>query len=252
MSRQSDFTDALLDPARAHPDGLTDPEGRPAGKRFDVYRNNVAASLTAALETAFPTVRKLVGEEFFAAMAGVYLRAHPPRSRLLMFYGAEMPAFLAGFEPVAHLGYLPDVARLDLAMRESYHAADTAPIAPDALGALPPARLMRARLTLAPSLRLIRSRWPLHGIWRANTEPGAPAPVQRAEDVLVLRPSFDPAPALLGPGEAIFVETLRTGAPFADAIDAATAAADRFDLTAALGRLLAGSVITAIETEDED
>ena len=73
-------------------------------------------------------MRKLVGDEFFAAMAGVFLRAHPPRSRMLMLYGDGLPAFLAEFPPVAQLGYLPDVARLEQAMRESYHAADSAPL----------------------------------------------------------------------------------------------------------------------------
>jgi hypothetical protein len=64
------FRAALFDPAAPVPAGLTGPDGRPAGARFDVYRNNVVAGLTAALETGFPTVRALVGEVFFAAMAG--------------------------------------------------------------------------------------------------------------------------------------------------------------------------------------
>ena len=61
---QESFTEALLTPEHPVPDGLIDPAGRPAGKRFDVYRNNVAVSLTGALETAFPVIRKLVGDVF--------------------------------------------------------------------------------------------------------------------------------------------------------------------------------------------
>ena len=77
---QAQFAQALLDPVAEVPAGLVDPLGRPAPKRFSVYRNNVASSLTRALEAAFPTVRKLVGDEFFAAMAVVFLRSHPPTS----------------------------------------------------------------------------------------------------------------------------------------------------------------------------
>ena len=109
MAGQAEFARAILDASLAAPEGLTNPDGAPASKRFDVYRNNVAVSLTEALETGFPVIRKLVGEEFFKAMAGVYLRRHPPASQLMMFYGQSMPAFLDEFEPVAHLHFLQDI-----------------------------------------------------------------------------------------------------------------------------------------------
>ncbi|MDH3264593.1 MAG: DNA-binding domain-containing protein [Paracoccaceae bacterium] len=242
---QSQFRAALLDPAAAVPDGLHDPEARPAGRRFSVYRNNVAVSLTEALETAFPLIRKIVGEEFFHAMAGVFLRAHPPASPLLMFYGEEMPGFLASFPPVAHLGYLPDVARLELALRAAYHAADAAPVGPEALGA--GADLMSARVTLAPALRVIRSRWPLHGIWRANTEDGAPKPGRAAEDVLVTRPALDPVVSLLPPGGADFIARLAQGETLAAA---ALAPGAGFDPGPTIGLMLEGNAITAIRFGD--
>ncbi|MEZ5722575.1 MAG: DNA-binding domain-containing protein [Paracoccaceae bacterium] len=70
---------------------MVDAAGRAAGKRFDVYRNNVVVSLSEALATGFPVVRKLVGEAFFSAMAGVFVRAHPPRSPVLTMYGEGFP-----------------------------------------------------------------------------------------------------------------------------------------------------------------
>lgn len=240
---QSEFTQAILDPDLAVPPGLTDPQGRPAGKRFSVYRNNVAVSLTEALETAYPVVRKLVGEEFFRAMAGVYLRQHPPTSAVMMYYGARLPAFLENFEPVRSIGYLPDMARLERALRQSYHAADAAPIDPAILQTMPPDRLMAARLRLAPTVRLIRSTWPIHAVWLANTTSGAPKPEMVAEDVLVTRPGFDPKPQRLGAGAGNFVEMISGDETFGAAIEQA---GEDFDLAALLGLLLAGGAITDI------
>ena len=191
MIGQTEFTKALLDPARSLPDGLVDPQGRPAPKRFDVYRNNVVVSLSDALETAFPVIHKLLGDDCFRAMAGVYVREHPPTSALMMYYGAEMPDFLHSFEPVGHLPYLADVARLELAMREAYHSADSTAIAPEALGALAPEELMQARFTLAPALRIVASDWPIYALWQFNMASG-PKPQMQAEDVMILRPAFDP------------------------------------------------------------
>ena len=243
---QTEFRTALLDPAHARPEGLTDGAGRAAGRRFDVYRNNVAVSLTEALETAFPVVRKLLGEQNFHTLAGVFLRQHPPSSPLMMFYGAAMPEFLASFEPTSKIGYLPGVARLELALREAYHAADANPIDPGGLQALAPDTLMARCIELAPSLRLVRSPWPVFAIWKFNTEAGAPKPKMEAQDVVILRQDLDPVPQLLPPGAGAFITSLLDGRPFGDANDAALSEHQDFDLAATLALLLGARAITSL------
>jgi hypothetical protein len=68
---------------------------------FAVYRNNVAAIFGPARWRRVPdVVRKLVGDEFFAAMAVIFLRAHPPRqSRILMLYGGRVSRVSGEFFP---------------------------------------------------------------------------------------------------------------------------------------------------------
>jgi hypothetical protein len=239
---QSQFAAALLDPGTPIPPGIVGPDGQPAPKRFAVYRNNVALSLTRALEASFPTVRKLVGDEFFAALAGEFLRVNPPTSRMLMLYGKEMPGFLEQFPPVAHLGYLPDVARLDQAMRESYHAADSRPLPETEFQRLVGADIAGLRLHLAPSLRLVRSPWPVVSIWEANHEGGA-SPRAGTEDALVLRPEFDPRPWRLPAGGAAFVAGLIEGRALGDCVDLA---GPDLDLAAVLGVMIAGKAITGV------
>lgn len=240
MTGQAGFAAALLDPGLPVPAGLCGPGGAPVGRRFDVYRNTVAGGLTRALEAGFPAVRALVGAEFFAAMAGVFLRAHPPRDRVLMLYGADFPGFLAGFGPVAHLGYLADVARLEQALRESYHAADHVPAR---LEGVAPERLLKMRLRLAPSVRLVRSGWPVAQVRAAALGQG-PAPEMRAEDVVVLRLGFDPEVRVLPPGGGAFLAALGKGARLEAAIDAGGAG---FDAGAALGMVLAAGAVEGIE-----
>ena len=247
---QNGFVAALLNPDCPAPPTLRDPQGGPAGKRFDVYRNNVAVSLTEALQVAFPVVQKLVGAEFFKAMTGVFLRQHPPKSPVLMLYGSDMPSFLANFEPVSHLAYLPDIARLELALRQSYNAEDQNPINPNALQSLAADRLMVARFSFAPAVRLLQSEWPIHSIWRANTEADAPEITIASEDVLVVRPELDPVPVLLPDGGARFIAALQEKSSFGHALEQASAEVEDFDLTATLGLLLANGAITEIHDEE--
>lgn len=248
---QSQFTKALLDPDASVPDGVVDPKGSRSAKRFAVYRNNVAVSLTEALQTAFPVVFKLVGEDFFKAMASVFLRRHPPTCPLMMHYGAEMPAFLETFTPAQSIGYLPDVARLEQALRSSYHAADAEAVEPDALAQLSAEALMSARMTFSPALRIVRSPWPIHSIWRANMEADAPAPRMQAEDVMITRPEFDPGINTLPNGGAVFIDTLAASATFGTAFDAAITKTPDFNLSATLALLLGKGAITAITNETD-
>lgn len=213
---QDILTKAILTPKTDPPQGLSDGQGRSASKRFDVYRNNVAVSLTEALVTAFPTVHSLVGDQFFRAMAGVFLRQHPPTSPLMMFYGEEMPDFLTDFEPAQSLSYLPDAARVDLALRRAYHAADVPAMAPESFN-VPPEEIMAARFEVSPAVQVIQSAFPIHGIWRLAR--GGPKPPADAQDLLISRPAFDPMVDLLPKNAATFLLALIDGASTSDALD---------------------------------
>jgi hypothetical protein len=246
---QSTFAKALIDPEAPRPAGLVDGAGREAGRRFDVYRNNVIVSLMEALEAAFPVTRKLVGHSNFKAIARRFVQAHPPSSPLMMFYGAQMPAFLRGYEPAKNIGYLPDVARMEIALRDSYHAADAVPIDPTRLGQICPEDLMSTTFSFAPAVKLLQSSWPIHAIWLFNQDDNAPKPEMAAQDVLIVRPELDPRPVLLPPGAAAFTRALMRGDTLGEALTEATKQSPNFDLTQHLTLLIStGAILDIGET----
>ena len=250
MTRFTDFRAGLLDPAAPVPDGLLDGKDKQTVKRYGVYRNNVTVSLIDALKTGFPLVVKLLGEQNFEGIVALYVRSTPPSSPLMMFYGAEFPEFLAGFQPVAHIGYLPDAAQLDLELRRSYHARDTDPFDPSPLADLSPEALMDATFVLAPATRIISSVWPLYDIWHYNQSSDAPKPRGHAQDVLITRPEFDPIPQPLPDGGALWLSALAAGSTFGSAHDKAANAHPSFDLTANLTLALNGQAFAEIHHKD--
>jgi hypothetical protein len=205
--------------------------------RFAIHRNNVTQSLIDALQAGFPVTQHLLGEAFFAATARTFLRQHPPRSPILMLYGADFPDFLRSFAPVQAWPYLADLAALEQAMRESYHAAGAPPIAPETLSQITETH----HLTLAPALRLVRSDWPIWAIWTTKGE--APLPTSQGTDVLILRPGFDPAPHPLAPSEGRFLAALLAGQDLGQALNGAP---KDFNLTAVLTLLLQGNGLVSL------
>lgn len=247
MAHQPPFIDALLAPAAPRPEGLLDGSGRAAGRRFDVYRNNVAVSLSDAVKTGFPVITRILGEQTMTALAGAFLRSHPPQSPLMMHYGAQMPAFLDAAPQVAHLGYLPDIARLELALRRSYHARDVQTVTAEELAALGDDGVNSTKFTLAPSCEVICSDWPIYDIWRFNMDPDAPKPVMQPQDIVITRAEFDPEPNLLPDHGAAFLTTLRAGATLPEALDTVP---EGFDATQTLTVLLTGSALVYPQKKD--
>jgi hypothetical protein len=242
------FTPALLDPERAAPTLVAGPRGKAVARRYNVYRNNVTVSLIDALADTFPATQRIVGEEFFRAMARIHVRQSPPTSPLLFEYGRDFAGFVENFEHARGLPYLADVARIERAWLDAYHAADAAPLAPDVLAAIPPERLGEVTFVPHPAARIVRSRFPAVTIFAVNRSDGPVGRIETAEpeDALITRPGLDVFVRRLPPGCAVFIGNLLAGRPLAEAASAAVEDCEAFDLSAAIAGMIEAGVLSAI------
>jgi hypothetical protein len=237
--RQAAFAAALLGPEPVVPPGLaagTKPH------RFEVYRRNVQAGLARALAARFPVVRALVGEAFFTAMARDFALRHPPASPVLLEYGRDLPAYIRGFAPADAVPYLADVAALETARGEAWHAPSHPAADPATLHA---DDLAEARLLLQPSLRVVRSPHPVLAIWAHHQEDGGTIDWQ-PQSVALHRHGMEVVQEAVAPGEAEFLARLLAGATIGAAFHAAAAEDGAFDATAAFAWLLARELVVAL------
>jgi hypothetical protein len=244
---QPAFGAALLDPDLPLPVGVVGPRGKAASKRFAVYRNNVTVSLVKALAEIFPAVARLVGEDFFRAMARVYMTSEPPQSALLFEYGRGFPAFLEGFEPVAKLPYLPDVARLERIWLDAFHAADAEPLEPAALAAIPPDDLGDLLLTPHPATRVAVSSFAAVSIFSASR---ANRPLDQIKPLtpeagLITRPADEVQIRILPPGAASFFAALIAGRRLGEAAQQILDQQPDFDLPGAISAMLESGAFIA-------
>jgi hypothetical protein len=209
------------------------------------------SSLIKVVTARFPVVRRLLGEESFLESIRRFIIAEPPRSPLLLDYGYAFPQFLRRLGDDAGIDCIADVADLEVARGKAYHAADAAPLPPQAFAAIPAERLAGLRLSLHPSVSLLQSRFPIVSVWHAHQQLGdATSRQSRPEAALIARPMLEVEVWNLPPGGFAFLTALSRGATMAEAADAAMDAAPDFDLTVNLSVMIEARIVAGFG-EDE-
>jgi Putative DNA-binding domain len=229
---------------------------------FAVYRNTVLKGCIDALQSNYPAVCRLVGDEWFRAAAAVYARANLPRHPSLLDYGSDFAAFLAAFEPASELPYLAGVARLERFWTDAHIARDEAPVSADAVAGFGASQLSRVTLHPHPA-----ARWawfddaPIATIWQTNrgaaAMPGGDGPAPsglewRAEGVLITRPGGAVQWTPLGEAGCAFLDTCAGSGTLASAATAALDADPRVDLRDVMARTLGAGAFGRLDMRDDN
>jgi len=213
----------------------------PGAVGLRVHRNTVLGALSNALRSSFKSVEQLVGEAFFDRMAVAYARAKPPQAPQLDDYGADFPAFIAGFPATEALPYLAELASFDWQLHE---------LGRTRAGSHAGARNLLleggARLHFAASLRVHEARYPVDELREAilaeDTQALAVLAHQCGEHRYALwRAEEGVKLARLSAAAAGFVRAALQGADVEQAIGAAAAA----DAADDIAGILAAEILPA-------
>jgi hypothetical protein len=242
------FGRGLTDPSLPPPAHVVAAAGKGVVKRYNVYRNNVTVSLIDAIAAIYPAVQRITGTEFFRAMARFHVRATPPVSPLLFEYGRGFPDFIEAYEYAQPMPWLADVARIERAWLDAYHAADLPVLPAHAFAEIDPASFGDLRLIPHPATRIVRSAYPAVAIFAMNRKDGPVEPLcsSESEDALITRPEHDVLVSRLPDGAAVFLNHLIEGEALGVAAAAAFDEAPSFDFPASLAGMLTAGVFTAI------
>lgn len=215
-------------------------------ERLSVYRNNFALGHHEALAAVYPVIKRLVGDDFFEMLATAY-RRHDLRSNANVHaYGAALAEFLEDYSPAASLPYLPDIARLEWAYHEAFHAGSE----PDVTVALDAAVMTGDEVLLPhPALRWLESPYPVLEIWRRNrrdqVEPEEIALDRGGDRLIIYRTALDVELARLGTAEYSLVTALAQGMSISRAF---AIHADQTDIANTLAFCLSHGIFTGFKT----
>lgn len=238
---QQAFCNALFD---ARTEMLAVPmfkgDARLAAQRLALYRGNMTGAWEKALASAYPVLKALVGDDFFAALARAYGKAHPSVDGDLNRFGEQFAAFLASFPHVADYPYFPDMARLEWAMHRAHYADDARPIDGERLARMTPEQLDFARFTFHPACSLVSSGWSIVRLWRAHQQDseGFPEDLARDEYGIIVRPQWRATVLPLDAAAHAALASLQRGDTLGAALDAALEIDPAFDFGAQLQQWL--------------
>jgi hypothetical protein len=160
-------------------------------------------------------VAAIVGDERFGAAARADLARHTSIRPSVRHVGDRFAAFLAGWPETERQPYLADLARLEWSRLAVFDAAAAPPLCVDDLRAIAPGAWAGLSFRLAPSVRLLRSRWPVHEIWAADGErPREPVRLARTQ-LRVWRSGFTVYQAPMDARERRAFASTAAGKPFA-------------------------------------
>jgi hypothetical protein len=120
---------ALDDPSAAAPAMTRGRMGAPDGRRFAVYRNNVAVGLIGALEARYPVSRRIAGDDLFRAIARAFTHARKPRSPVMIAYGEEFPEFVVDYLAAIEAGAGPASQQIAVAFKQGTLRRVSSPLA---------------------------------------------------------------------------------------------------------------------------
>jgi hypothetical protein len=204
----------------------------PALRGLKAYRANAQAHGARALQSAYPTVSALIGEDDFAHLAVEHWLACPALRGDLAQWGAGLGDWLEQHPQLSAWPYLGDCARLDWLCQVARSAAD-ASLDADSLSLLADTDPARLRIVLQPSVAVVASVWPVVSIRAAHAHPlgsadrdralaAARADVQdeRAENALVARMGVEVSVVAVDATTARWTRELQAGRSLAAALDA--------------------------------
>jgi len=225
-----------------------------ARRRLATYRDNFIGTLSAALESAYPVVARIVGKPFFLEAARRFILATPSESGDLNEFGEAFGDFLAAYPHAAGLGYLPDVARMEWLVQQVFYAPDSPPADLAILTLLHEDRYGDLCFSVTPAHARIDSPWPLADIWRVNQadfqgdmavdfSSGAQVLIVRRNGLVYVEP--------ISVAEAVLLDLLSTQQPLGVATARAVGVDPEFDLAAALNRFVGQGLLWKAQLGDD-
>jgi hypothetical protein len=191
----------------------------PASVRLGIYRDAYVLRIVEALDTDFPGLHALAGDDNWLTLTRAYIAAYPSSHFSLRMFGQHLATFLREAAPWREHAVLADMAEFEWAIAHAFDAADSAVLGIAGVARVPPESWADLRLEFHASVTRLDLDWNAPAIWNAvKAEETPPNPERAAEPVawLIWRKGLNSYFRSLGRDEAAALDAARAGRSFAE------------------------------------
>ena len=233
---------------------------------LSVYRNGFIRASIGALESNFPSVKKLWGEEYFAQVASAYVNAAPPANATLLGYGftdtadggnGETHLSFVDFlqqqasELIERYPYVPDVCRLDQAWLQVLNEASNEALTVDEVQHLVTQGqdLSELPMRLIDSAQIVQLEFDIFELWGrlrfGDLSEDQQVELQASKNTVIfwqrdLKVQAKP----LSVTEAAFMQHIKQFSDFDAATQQALVSDETFDISTLFAELLSAHLLT--------
>ncbi len=201
-----------------------------APERVDIYANMYFYRILEVLNEDFSATLAVLGPERFHNLVTGYLIEYPPAHFSIAYAGEHLGDFLRDHPLREEFPFLADLARLERALIEVFHAADAAPLQAEQMRAIAPEDWPALNLKLPPAHQILELQWNVATILEAVEQGGEPASPPREDlSILVWRNRNRVYYRALDSAERELLAMLSEGTTFAEICAAIACYADEGD-----------------------
>ncbi len=156
-------------------------------ERLNVYRNNYFGGLHACLQSIYPVIERILGEDYFKTLSHSYIRQFPSQDNNLNNYGAFLPEYLTSLltsrKELAEFPYLADLAQLESSLHRLYYSANPASFDFHALSIIEESQQSSIIFHISPCLAWMSTPFPVREIYLSHQNGHPPNEIRGLSEV---------------------------------------------------------------------
>ena len=145
-----------------------------AQQRIRIYQNAYRSRLFSTMDSDYPTLGSLLGDDLYNPLVNAYIDQHPSNSPSLNNFGAKLPAFIHTFEPICHQDIVIELCDFEWQLRQTFNAKSAKPLLPEYLQTIPDTNWPALTFKFTPGFAIKYFKANTCEVWKALKEGDAP------------------------------------------------------------------------------